>query len=77
MLYQVTTNVLKFQTLLFFFSNKMLVNGAGTHKMLVSKANREYPDLTLIWVCHVCLGFCGREHLFEILNHLHKETYRS
>ena len=40
-------NVLKFQTLfLFLFSNKMLVIRAGTHNMLVRKANREDPDQT-------------------------------
>ena len=32
--------------LLFLFSNKMLVISAGTHKMLVRKANREDPDQT-------------------------------
>ena len=39
-------NVLKFQTLLFLFSNKMLVFRAGIHKMLVRIANREDPDQT-------------------------------
>ena len=32
--------------LLFLFLNKMLVISAGTHKMLVRKANREDPDQT-------------------------------
>ena len=41
-----TVNVLKFQTLLFLFSNKMLVIRAGTHKFLVRIANREHPDQT-------------------------------
>ena len=35
-------NVLKFQTLLFLFSNKMMV----IHKMLIRIANREDPDQT-------------------------------
>ena len=42
----VTVNDLKIQTLLFLFSNKMLVSRAGTHKMFVRKANREDPDQT-------------------------------
>ena len=37
-------NVLKFRTLLFLFSNKMLVIGAETHTMPVRIAIREDPD---------------------------------
>ena len=60
----ITVNV-KFQThFSFLFSNKILVFRAGTHKMLVRIAN------SLIWVCAVCLGFCGRQLLLEILEHL-------
>ena len=33
-------------TLLFLFSNKMLIIRAGIHKMLVMIANREHPDQT-------------------------------
>ena len=36
-----------FNTLLFLFSNKMLVITAGIHKMLVRIANSEDPDLGL------------------------------
>ena len=39
-------NVLKFQTLLFLFSNKMLVFRAGNPKCLVRLANREDLDQT-------------------------------
>ena len=39
-------SVLKFGTLLFLFSNKMLVSRAGIHKMFVRIANREDPDQT-------------------------------
>ena len=60
-------NVLKFLTLLFLNSNKMLVIRAGVHKMLVRLVNREYPG-------HLCLigcqGFCGRQLLSEILEYL-------
>ena len=49
------------------FSNKMLLIIAGTHKLLLRKANREDPDQT---ASSVCLGFCGRQLLFEILEHL-------
>ena len=42
-----TVYVLNFQTLLLFlFSNEMLVLRAGSHKILVRIANREYPDQT-------------------------------
>ena len=41
-----TVNVLKFLTLFFLFSNKILVNRAGIHKMVVRIANREDPDQT-------------------------------
>ena len=40
-------------TFLFQFSNKKLVIRAGTHKMLVSKANREDPGQTASTVCPV------------------------
>ena len=43
----VTVNVLKIRTLLFLFSNKMLVFRAGTHKVFVRIANREDPDQTV------------------------------
>ena len=43
---RITVNVLKFRTLLFLFSNKMLVFRAGMHKMLVRIANREDPEQT-------------------------------
>ena len=33
-------------TFLILFSNKMLVSGAGIHKILVILANREDPDQT-------------------------------
>ena len=56
-------------TFLVLFSNKMLVIRAGIHKMLVRKANREDTS-SLTWVCPVCLGFCGRQQLFEILEHI-------
>ena len=36
---RVMVNVLKFRTLLFLFSNKMVVIRAGNHKMLVQIAN--------------------------------------
>ena len=39
-------NDLKFGTLFSFCSKKMLVIRAGTHKMLVRKANQEDPDQT-------------------------------
>ena len=39
-------NVLKFQTLLFLFSNKMLVIRAGIYKFLVRISNREDLDQT-------------------------------
>ena len=39
-------NVLKFQTLLSSVLNKMLLIRAGTHEVLVRKANREDPDQT-------------------------------
>ena len=42
----ITVNALKFRTLLFLFSNKMLVFRAGSHKLLVRLANREDPDQT-------------------------------
>ena len=41
-----TINVLKFGTLLFLFSNEMLVFMAESHKMLDRIANREDPDQT-------------------------------
>ena len=45
-------------TFLFLFSNKLLVFRAGSHKIFVKIANR---------VCAVCLGICGRQLVFEIL----------
>ena len=39
-------NFLKFRTLSFQFSNKMLGFRAGIHKMLVTIANREDPEHT-------------------------------
>ena len=48
-------NVLKFRTLLFLFSNKMLVFSAGIHKMLVRIANREDPDKSDLGLC--CLSW--------------------
>ena len=39
-------NVLKFRTLLSFYSQKMLIIRAGTHKTHVRIANREDPDQT-------------------------------
>ena len=39
-------NLLKFLTLLFLFSNKMMVIRAVAHKMLVRIANSEDPDKT-------------------------------
>ena len=42
----IIVNVLKFRTLIFLFSNKMLVFRAGIHKILVGIANREDPDQT-------------------------------
>ena len=41
-----TVNVLKFLTLHFLFSNKILVVRTRIHEMLVSIANREDPDQT-------------------------------
>ena len=43
---QVTINVLKFDTLFSFCSNKILVITAGVHKMVVRIANREGSDQT-------------------------------
>ena len=43
---KITVNILKFRTLLFLFSNKILVSRAGTDKMLVRVASREDPDQT-------------------------------
>ena len=59
-------------TVFFLFSNKKLVIRAGTGKRLVRIANRENPDQTASSeaVCHVCLGFCGRQILLKILEHL-------
>ena len=45
-LYKCMVNVLKFQTLLFLFSNKMWVIRAGIHKIPVRVANREGPNQT-------------------------------
>ena len=42
----ITVKVLKFQTLFFLFSNKILVFSTGIHKMHVRIANREDPDQT-------------------------------
>ena len=42
----IIVNVLKFRTLIFLFSNKMLVFRAGMHKILVRIANREDHDQT-------------------------------
>ena len=42
----ITVKVLKFQTLFFLFSNKMLVFSTGIHKTHVRIANREDPDQT-------------------------------
>ena len=39
-------NILKFETFLFLFSNKMLVIRAGINKMLIRKANKEDRDQT-------------------------------
>ena len=47
--YEVSTvavNGLKFQTLFFLFSSKMLVIRAGFHKLLVNIGNGEDPDQT-------------------------------
>ena len=64
--WQGTVYVLKFQTFLFLFSNKIFVFRAETHKMLVRIANREDPDLG----CAVCLCLFGRQLVFKILEHL-------
>ena len=41
----ITVNDIKFRILIFFlFSNKILVISAGTHKMIVRKANKEDYD---------------------------------
>ena len=57
-----TINVLKFLTLLFLFSNKILVLRAGIHKMFVRNVNREDPDLKKQFdVCPFCLGLFGRQ----------------
>ena len=42
----ITVKVLNFGTLLFLFSDKMLVTRVGNHKMIVRIANREDPDQT-------------------------------
>ena len=39
-------NALKFQTLLFLISTKILVTRAGIHKILVRLADMEDPDQT-------------------------------
>ena len=71
-------------TFLFLFSNKVLVNYQGLvviHKMLVRNSYREDSDQTatielfkygnaslkssLICVCDACLGFFGRQLVFE------------
>ena len=64
-------------TFLFPFSNKMLVIGAGFHKMFVRISNREDPDQTdcffsssLTWACTVCLGIFSRQLASEIFEHL-------
>ena len=45
--YAIMVNVLKIlNTIMFLFSNTMLVFRAGIHKLLVSIANREDPDQT-------------------------------
>ena len=60
-------------TFTFLFLDKTMVFRAGIHKMLVRMANREDPDQTasseavLIRVCAVCLGICGRQLMFQIL----------
>ena len=46
LLYNCMVNVQKFQTLLFLFSNKMLVDRDRIHKMLLRITNREDPDQT-------------------------------
>ena len=44
---------------------KMMVIRGEIHKMVVRIANREDPDH--IWVCHVCLGMCGRASVFGVM----------
>ena len=47
-----------------------MVFKADNNKMLVTIANREDPDQTLICLCAVCLCLFGREVVFKILDHL-------
>ena len=51
----------------------MLVIRAGTNKILSEKkTGKTLKRLrsSLVWVCPVSLGFCGRQLLFKILEHL-------
>ena len=45
-IYRMFVNVVKFQTLIVVFSNKILVIRAGIHKMYVRITNSEDPDQT-------------------------------
>ena len=57
-----------FAIFLFLYSNKMLVFGAGIHKMLVRIANREDPyTQSELGVCAVCVGVFSRHLVLEIL----------
>ena len=56
-----TVNDLKFRTLLFFFSNKIVVIRAGINTVLIRIANRENPDQT----DH---GLCSLSRLFIVRN---------
>ena len=64
----------KHNTFLFLFSNKMLVIGAGIHKILVCIANREDPDQTASSdsVCFDLFGiycklYCSDKHTLNTL----------
>ena len=63
-------------TLLFLFSNKMLVIRADIHKKVNRIANREDPDQTAseeaVWSGSAlfCLSHFGKQLAFKILEHL-------
>ena len=68
-----TVNVLKFRTLHFLLSIKMLIFRAAISKMLVRIANRGDPDQTASNQSDLglrCLGLFGRELAFKILETL-------
>ena len=66
---------LYFDTFLFLFSKNVGYQGWNSQNACQkSKQRRPWPDRffrsSLIWVCPVCVGFCGTQLLFKILEHL-------